>query len=147
MDETEIRMLQLGHEGFYCSQIIVILGLELRGEENPALVRSLAGLAYGCGAGRGTCGALTGGACLLGLYAGKGASEEEESPKLMVMLQELADWFAARVGPECPGVTCELITGEKGPEDSRQECGSLVHDVYVRALELLQENGFDPYGG
>lgn len=68
MDDTMIRMLQLGHKGYSCSQIILLLGLELRGETNSGLVRAMGGLAYGCGSGRASCGALSGGCCLLALY-------------------------------------------------------------------------------
>ena len=96
MDEYALEMLNLARQGFYCSQIVVLLGLEVRGEENPALVRALAGLSYGGGGGRGSCGAFTGACCLLGLFAGRGRAEEEESPHLMLMLEELSDWFAAQ---------------------------------------------------
>jgi hypothetical protein len=49
MDDTLIRMMQLGQQGYTCSQIIMLLGLEVRAESNPGLVRAMAGLAYGCG--------------------------------------------------------------------------------------------------
>lgn len=84
MDDTLIRMLQLGQKGYTYSQIIILLGLEQRGETNPGLVRAMEGLAYGCGSGRGSCGALTGGACLLAFYAGKGSDEETASDRLPV---------------------------------------------------------------
>jgi hypothetical protein len=143
MDELDLRLLQLAHQGYHCSQIIIRLGLEARGEDNPGLVRAMAGLAYGCGAGRGGCGALSGAACLLGLYAGKGADDEREDERLTLMLQELSDWFAERLGPECVGVTCEAILGDDTPAAARQKCGSLVADSYAKAMELLAANGFE----
>jgi hypothetical protein len=73
MDAYKIRMLQLAKKGYYCSQILVIMGLEARGESNPDLVRTVGGLARGCGEGSCTCGALTGGCCLLSLFAGRGS--------------------------------------------------------------------------
>ena len=146
MNDTQLRMMRLGAQGYYCSQILIILALEMRGEENPGLVRSMAGLAYGCGNSRGTCGALTGGACLLALYAGRGGDDEEESELLLSMTQELSDWFFEEMGARHGGASCEAIVGEAGPAASRQACGLLMSDTFDRAMEILAANGFDPAG-
>jgi hypothetical protein len=146
MDDTLIRMLQLGQKGYACSQIIILLGLEQRGETNPGLVRAMEGLAYGCGTGRGSCGALTGGCCLLALYAGKSGDEETASDRLPVMLQELTDWFAMRTGCEDGEMSCEAIVGEEGPSAARQRCGSIVADTYAKVMEILAANEIDPMG-
>ena len=58
MDEME-RVKELKQQGFYCSQIILIQGLELLGKSNPDLVRSMHGLAHGMGYSGEVCGALT----------------------------------------------------------------------------------------
>jgi hypothetical protein len=144
MDDILIRMLQLGQKGYNCSQIIMLLGLEVRGETNFQLVRAMGGLAYGCGTGRGSCGVLTGGCCLLALYAGKGGDEETPSERLDLMLQELNDWFAARTGCEQGDMSCEIIVGEAGPVASRQKCGALVADTYAKVMEILAANEIDP---
>ena len=146
MDETLIRLMQLGGRGYNCSQIMIILALEERGESNPALVRAVSGLGYGCGAGQAACGVLTGGACILGLYAGKGDDEEVGSDRLMLMLQELTDWFVEQTGSKHIGITCEAIVGEAGPEASRQTCGALVAETFEKVMEILAANGFDPAG-
>jgi hypothetical protein len=82
MDDAMIRMMRLAQKGYTCSQILILLALEARAEENPSLVRAAAGLAYGCGTGKGSCGVLTGGSCVIALFAGKGSDEEQESEKL-----------------------------------------------------------------
>lgn len=146
MNETMIQMMKLGQKGYSCAQILISLALEMRGETNPGLVRALAGLAYGCGNGRGTCGALTGAGCVLGLYAGKGDDHEEASEKLPVMMQELSDWFHDTVGGQYGGITCEAVVGEDGPEASRQKCGAMVAEAYDKTIEILLSNGFDPSG-
>jgi len=143
MDDMMLRVMRLGASGLYCSQIIMALALETRGEENPALVRSLAGLAFGCGTGQASCGVLSGGACVLALYAGK-APGEEESPALMPLLQEFGEWFAANAGGENGGVTCAAILGEGTPRVTQQKCGELVAAAFGRILELLAAHGFDP---
>ena len=143
MDDTLIRMLKLGSEGYYCSQIMVILALEARGESNPTLVRAATGLAMGCGGLQGTCGVLTGAACIMGMFAGRGPDEREEDPKLPLMLQELNDWFAQRVKPEYGDITCQAIVGEDGPQGARPRCGSILADTYAQTVRILAENGFD----
>jgi hypothetical protein len=144
MDDILIRMLQLGQKGYNCSQIIMLLGLELRGETNPRLVRAMGGLAYGCGSGHGTCGVLTGGCCLLALYAGKGSDEEVPSDRYDLMLQELNDWFASRSGCDPGDMSCDAIVGEAGPVASRQSCGALVADTFTKVIEILTANEIDP---
>ena len=145
MDDTQIRMMQLAAQGYYCSQIMLQLALEARGEDNPALVRAMAGPAYGCGSGRATCGALTGGCCLLALYAAKGSDTESESDRLFLMLNELADWFDQQVGARYGGSACETITGEDGPAAARQRCGGIVAETFAKTMEILLANDFDPY--
>ena len=45
--EEMIRMIHLAEQGFYCSQILLLMGLEARGKNNVDLVRSVSGLAGG----------------------------------------------------------------------------------------------------
>ncbi len=144
MDDTQIRMMQLGKKGYTCSQIILLLGLELRGETNPGLVRAMAGLAYGCGSGRVSCGALTGGCCLLALYAGKGDDGETPSVRLPLMLASLTDWFAGRIPSGDDRMSCDTIVGKDGPAASRQRCGALVADTFMKVIEILTANDIDP---
>lgn len=144
MDDTTMDMMRLAARGYSCAQIMVAMALGMRGEENPALVRAMAGLAYGGGTGGGTCGALAGAWCLMGLYAGKGSDQETESPRLARMLEEITAWFHERIGPDLGDITCDAVTGEDGPAAARQRCGRLVADTFVRVMAILAENGFDP---
>ena len=147
MNETLIRLMALGGKGYSCSQILMILALEERGESNPSLVRAMSGPAYGCGNNQGACGALTGGVCVLGLYGGKGSNNETASGKLSLMVQELSDWFVERVGGMHGGITCEAIVGDAGPEVSRRTCGTMVAETFEKAMEILMTNGFEPAEG
>ena len=143
MDDTMIRMMRLAQKGYTCSQILILLALEAKGEQNPALVRAAAGLAYGCGTGKGSCGVLTGGSCVIALFAGKGSDEEQESEKFMMMLQDLSDWFSERVGGQYGGIECQAIVGEEGPASARQRCGGILAETYAKVVEILIANGFD----
>jgi hypothetical protein len=146
MDDLMIRIIQLGREGYACSQVMVLLALEARGNANPDLVRGMAGLAYGCGDGRGTCGTLTAGCCLLALLAREGEAEPRPPARLAAMQQELVDWFEARAAAG-GGFTCNAIVGAGGPAAAQAACGTLVADTYRQVLALLEANGFDPLAG
>lgn len=105
----------------------------------------MAGLAYGCGDGRASCGVLTGGCCLLALYAAKGGNGEEQSEQLPLLLSELSTWFEGQIGTPFGGIACETITGDKGPAAARQRCAAIVADTFAHALAILVSHGFDPY--
>lgn len=145
MNNAMFRMLELATKGYYCSQILLTLGLENRGQSDPDLVRTMAGLAHGAGFGKGTCGALTGGACLLAYYAGKGSDEEQENENFMMMRSQLAEWFTESVGEQYGGIDCETIVGDG--EDMQIRCGQIVGGVYAKVMALLEEYGIDPTGG
>jgi C_GCAxxG_C_C family probable redox protein len=144
MDDLE-RMREMKAQGFYCSQILMKLGLELQGKENPDLVRAAHGLAGGLGFSGELCGALSGGACLLGLYAGKGLPEEEQDPRLDFMITDLVTWFKQEYIPLYGGIRCEEIVGDNG-KNIVTRCPLIVARTYQRVKELLVENGFDLAG-
>ena len=102
------RLLELSREGYYCAQILLLLALESEGKENPDLIRAMGGLNGGIGNTGNVCGALTGGACFLSYYAGKGEADELPDPACDDMIRELADWFAEYTaeygGPSCSAV-------------------------------------------
>jgi len=144
MDELT-RMLQLAQKKFYCSQILLIMGLEAQGKENVDLIRSMSGLAGGLGFSGEICGALTGGACLIGLYAGRGTADEEEDERLNLMISELVEWFTDEYGPKYGGIHCEDILGDD-PRARTTRCPALVIGTYEKVKEFLSQNGFDLSG-
>lgn len=146
MDDLDLdQLIARRQQGFYCSQILVLQGLERLGKENPDLVRCLHGLAGGLGFSGELCGALTGGAALLGLYAGKGTPAEPEDPKLDFMIQDLVKWFKAEYAEQFGGIRCaEVLSGNSQTKTTR--CPVLVMGVYQKVKELLIENGYDLEG-
>ncbi|MBN1261688.1 MAG: C_GCAxxG_C_C family protein [Anaerolineae bacterium] len=143
MDELTMQIARYKQQGFYCSQILVLMGLEALGKEDSDLVRALHGLAVGLGAGE-LCGALTGGAALLGLYAGRGQADELEDPRLNAMLKELVAWFNETYGAPFGGIRCaEILSGNP---QNQVRCGQMVRGVYEKVMALLVENDFDLYG-
>ncbi len=138
------RVQELGRAGMQCSQILVTLALTLQGKTDRDLVRAAHGLCQGMGAGE-TCGALTGGACMLGLYAGRGAPDEADDARLQFMLDDLVHWFSSGYGQTYGSIRCDDIVGEHG-EHLAERCPNMVVGVYQKAKELLVENGFDLTG-
>lgn len=146
MNDEFLRMVELAGHGFYCSQVLLFLGLDAQGKENPDLIRAMSGLAGGLGFSGDTCGALTGGACLLGLYAGRGRPEEEEDPKLNLMINELVDWFTAEYSQLYGGIRCGDILAED-PRNQARRCPGIVASTYDKVKSLLAKNGFSLSAG
>ena len=142
MNDYDFDILRLAGQGYCCAQIVVQLALEVQGKENKGLVRAMSALCHGFPYNTGICGTLTGAACLLGYYAGKGAPEEEENERLVLMLTELGEWFERQYGSLYGGISCRDIVDEGKPDTA--VCGGLVSACYGQAMTILVENGFDP---
>lgn len=142
MDEQQdimMRMLELTGQGYACSQILLMLAMELSGEENSGVVRTMAALNEGmCGTGR-LCGCLTGGSCLLAYFAGKGLEDEQEHPMFRKMVADFSVWFDETWGQQYGGVNCDDIL-EDNAANRMLRCPEIVQSSFEKCLELLEEN-------
>jgi hypothetical protein len=142
-DEMVNRMIQLAENRYNCSQIMMILALEQEDQANPDLVRAMSGLGDGCGFFQETCGIMTGAASILAWYAGKGADDEEESEKLLPMLEDLGDWFQQEIAAKYTGTRCKEIVGDRvGTPDGKQICGTIIFQTFGKVNEILASNEF-----
>ena len=141
MSEEIARLTELHMQGFHCSQIIMIVGLEWQGKNNPDLVRAMNGLAGGLGFNGKNCGTLTAGVCLLALYGGRGQLEEQENPHLNKMIQDLVEWFEITYTKEYGGIDCQHIMNND-PFNRLMRCPDVVIKTYFKVKEILQDNGF-----
>lgn len=144
MNDRLFRLLQLKSQGFCCAQIIMMMALEAQGKSNPDLVRSVGGLCFGISGGSEICGALSGGACLLSLYAGKGGEAETADHRREAMLADLLAWFRAKGAGDYGGTDCQAIL-ERFPKHAI--CGQIVIETYGECLDILGRHGFDPSVG
>jgi hypothetical protein len=144
MNDLDV-MQEMKAQGFVCSQMILKMGLELQGKDNPDLIRAVQGLAGGLGYTGDVCGTLTAAACLLGLYAGKGLPEEEDDPRLIFMIEDLVNWFKQEYGLGNGNIHCADIVGEQGKKNLSR-CPQIITATYQKVKELLVENGFDLSG-
>lgn len=135
------RMFELAAQGFCCSQILLILGLEEQGKENPDLIKAMNGLCGGLGRAGKVCGVLTGGVCLLGLYAGKGTAGEYSKYPLNAMVNELLEWFEGKHGStECFGIIDDTLDSET---EYPVKCGNIVLDTYEKIQAMLKIHKID----
>ena len=140
MNEDDFRVAELSLKGYRCSHILVQIGLDAQGKSDPELLRAMSGLASGMGSGL-ACGALSGGCCLIGLYAG-GDGERDDHPSLALMLEEYVDWFRDEYTPRYGGTDCAQII-ERNPQLRGERCPGLIVDAVKKAREILEASGFE----
>lgn len=124
-------------KGYHCSQTMMLLSLELRQMNEPFTVRAMGGLGGGMFAQR-TCGALTGGACVLASYFARaeGAPEPEGYQPLA---QALVAWFEREHG----SINCfDLVQFDA--EHIRRVCPGIIAGAFNQCLKILKDHGIDP---
>lgn len=144
MDDLIFRLIKLKAQGYCCAQILLILALEAQGKTNADLVRSVGGLCFGINGSGEVCGALSGGACLISLWAGHGGDEAAQDDRYPTMMGELVDWFRGVAAAEYGGTRCNEIL-EKFPD--RSTCGRIVADTYGKCMNILARHGYDAATG
>ncbi len=140
MDEIGFRVFQGASKGFCCSQIMVKMALEEEEGENPDLIRALGGLCNGIGSSQKTCGVLTGGVAILGLYAGKGLDEEYTKEGFASMVDDYIDWF----DEEFEASDCVDLIGVYSFEGGYPvKCGDILAKSYIKINEILDKYGYE----
>ena len=141
MNDDAFRVMDLGMQGFQCSQILVQIALDAQGRQNPELVSAMSGLLGGLGCGK-TCGALTGGCCVLGLYAGKDSAEHNADGRLQGMLDRFVEWFETEYTARYGGVNCAEIV-QDDMRNKMARCPTIVMESLQKLKEILAENNYE----
>jgi hypothetical protein len=128
--DIDVRVNELGLQGRCCTQIMVRLALEERGEENEQMAEAVGALCLGLFSGIG-CGALAGGALAMWLLA--------DGPVDGEIVSQLVDWFRDRQG----SIDCDAILGDD-PSARLTKCPMIVADTYAEAHDLLDVHGLLP---
>lgn len=140
MQDMETRFMELAASGFECSQIMMMLALELDERENPDLIRAMGGLTGGMGRTGGCCGALTGGAAVFGYFTARGEVDELEHEKSREMIASYVNWFEETYREEYTGTNCrDIIEGDFSR--CLLVCAPLVQSCFSKILEILEEYG------
>lgn len=145
MDETGLQMVKLKMSGYCCSQIMMKMALDAEDKENTDLIRAISGLCFGAGSYQKTCGVLTAGAAILGLYAGKGTDREFPKPGFSEMVDAYTEWFTTEFnGTECQDIigAC-TITDYETNQSYALKCGGILVKSYHKIQEILQQHDFE----
>lgn len=132
MSNTAREIRRMSAEGYCCSQIMVLMGLEARGDENPELLDAVAGLCGGLHSGL-CCGTLTGAACLLSMY-------DKENAR--VMIPRLVEWFNLTYAECFGGTDCDLII-QDNPMNRLERCPRIMEETFEKCRELLAGFGYE----
>lgn len=141
MDDLAFRILRLRIQGYCCSQIMIVLALQAQGKTNADLVRAAGGLCNGAGESGEICGAFSGGACIISMYAGKGTDEETADDHYSFMVNELMEWADLKAKESYGDIKCEEILRQ---HPDKTICGQMVLETYEKVMDILEEHGFDP---
>lgn len=118
------KIFTLKMNGYCCSQIVMEIGLEKLGMENPQLVSAMAGLCEGVKCGR-ICGTAAAAVCLMYLTDARAAEDG--------LVQEYLDWFEEAFG----ALDCDELLSE-GPMAKLEKCPMIVESTLSKLEELLE---------
>lgn len=145
MDDLALRLFKLSSSGYCCSQIMLKLALDDEESRNDDLIRAAQGLCRGIADTQKSCGILSGGIGVLGLYGAKGHDDEDANADFSQMVHAYHTWFCAEFGSsEC----AELIgvrDFHSGDQSFKPICAGMIQKAYVKVYEILLEHGYD-YG-
>ena len=122
----------------HCGQIMLLLSIELREEDEPMLIRAMGGVSSGMFSGL-NCGTLTGGACLIASYCAASAPAESDKYNYSGMVAELVEWFRNEFG----AVDCTELVGSN-PSAKALVCPPIIEKTFIKCIDLLEQNGIDP---
>ncbi|HWQ51530.1 MAG TPA: C-GCAxxG-C-C family protein [Terriglobales bacterium] len=135
MDDREM-LAALRAQKLCCAQILVAMGLWLKGEENERLVEAAGGLCLGLYSGL-LCGTLTGAVMMLNLFDRETAKTE--------LIPRLTEWFEDEMTGAYGGIACADVIGAD-PSLKAVRCPAIIEKTYFEAKRLLTESGQLPEG-
>lgn len=145
MDDLTLRLFQLSSAGYCCAQMMYKLALEDEGTQNDDLVKAAQGLCRGVADTQHTCGVVSGGIGVLGLYSAKGSDQESAKEDFKQMVDEYYTWFET----EFNSTQCLDLIGKRdftsGDSSYQSTCAQMVQKGYQKVYEILLEHGYE-YG-
>jgi hypothetical protein len=122
--ELDEKLFELKCRGYCCSRIIMALGLDRLGRENPDLLAAMEAFCNGLNEGK-ICGTLAAAVSLLFVADAPAAKAE--------LRETLMDWFYDRFG----GYDCDEIV--QGNEMNKiAVCPGMIAETYEKVCELLE---------
>ena len=145
MDDLAFEIFKLSAAGFCCTQIMLKLALNEEETQNDDLIRAAHGLCKGIAGTQKTCGVISGGIGIFGLYAGKGSEQDYSKENFSRMMEQYCQWFES----EFESTECEDLIGltkfEDGDQRYQVKCGEILVKSYMKVCEILSEYNYE-YG-
>ncbi|MHC6180075.1 DVU_1555 family C-GCAxxG-C-C protein [Clostridium sp. JNZ X4-2] len=144
-NDTAFKVYKLASSGFCCTQIMVKMALQEEENDNEDLVRAFRGMCNGINFMEKTCGVLTGGIGIIGLYAGKGNEEEDCKEDFTEMMDEYTNWFQR----EFKSTDCRDLAGIQNIKDVGKKvgypvkCGEILQKSYMKIQYILDEHNYE----
>lgn len=125
-----------------CAQCTVAALLEVMDMDNDEIFKAASGLSGGIGlSANGSCGALTGGALVIGLLFGR---DIDDFPAPMAaatsydLVKELHDYFMAEFGScRCADIQEKLVGRSFNPGDPEDAAALLMHEIHERCASVV----------
>ncbi|WP_010259634.1 C-GCAxxG-C-C family protein [Treponema primitia] len=137
MPDLSDKVHEALQKGYHCSQVMMWLSLELRGINDPLLIRAMGGLALGMFSSK-ACGTLTGAACTLSSYFPRNEGESEPEA-YRAPVHEFVTWFKDQFG----ALDCrDLVENDQG--QIQRFCPIMMEKCFVKIAEILEAHSVDP---
>ena len=103
-------------------------------------MRAMGGLNGGVGFSGGCCGCMTGGACVISYFTGKGEDTGMDDPAHKSAMGEFTRWFNEEMLIQYGGTECSDIT-RGNPAKRVEYCPQIIAATYEKCMEILSEKG------
>ena len=139
------RIYRLASSGLCCTQIMLKMTLEEEEGKNSDLLRAFRGMCGGIDNRGKTCGILTAGIGIIGLYAANGNEGEVCREDFEVMMDEYVDWFEN----EFKSTDCRELMGTRDISNLGkrinypEKCAYITQKSYVKLHAILAGHGYE----
>lgn len=130
------RAHELHGSGFNCAQSVACACAALAGVSEDVAFKMTEGLGGGMGAYTETCGAISGGAAIIGFVTSDGPHNPKTKGKTYKQVKQLIERFGEQNG----STLCKEIKGQTGGPVLRT-CPDCVDDGTRMTLDILQQLG------
>ncbi|CAB1245952.1 Putative redox-active protein [Clostridiaceae bacterium BL-3] len=143
--DMAFEVFKLSSSGLCCTQIMFKMALEEDDEENTDLLRAFRGMCGGINHRGKTCGVLTAGIGIIGLYSANGNVGEACRDDFREMMDEYMDWFEN----EFKSMDCRDLVGIQNISDFGEKisypvkCGEIIQKSYTKLQDILDQHGYE----
>ena len=142
MDKINIEIIkaeaeQLYRNGdYYCSEAIIAAIRKHFAPDMPEQAIAMgSGFPIGMGGAMCVCGAVSGGAVVLGYFFGRVTPKDSKVQKAMTLTKELHDYFQSKRKVLCCKILCKGM--ELGSPKHMEQCIAITGDIAAKTAEII----------